>query len=90
MLTIRSRGFGCGEKIIARCLVKYLNVGVVVITTAQLHSSKSELRFKSCSWRVGESRWLESLTMAPAGNKAKRFSSVNYTTKTILIIIKSF
>ena len=45
MLTIRSRGFGCGEKIIARCLVKHLNVDVVVITTAQLHSSKSELRF---------------------------------------------
>ena len=40
-------------------------------------------RFKSCSWRVGDSRWWRSLTMAPAGNKAKRLSSVNHNTKTI-------
>ena len=40
-------------------------------------------RFKSCSWRVRDSRWWESLTMAPAGNKAKGLSSVNHTTKTI-------
>ena len=55
--------------------------GVVVITTAQLHSTKSELRFKPCSRRVGDSRWWGSLTMVPAGNKAKRLSSVNHTTK---------
>ena len=40
-------------------------------------------RFKSCSWRDGDSRWWGSLTMVTAGNKAKRLSSVNYTTKTI-------
>ena len=28
-------------------------------------------RFKPCSRRVGDSRWLGSLTMMPAGNKAK-------------------
>ena len=62
-------------------------VGVVIITTAQLHSTKPELRslhrFKSCSQRVEDSRWWRSLIMAPAGNKNKRLSSVNHTTKTI-------
>ena len=41
------------------------------------------LRFKSCSPRVGDSRWWGSLTMVPAGNKAKWDWSVNHTTKTI-------
>ena len=40
-------------------------------------------KFKSCSRRVGDSRWWESLTMVPAGNKAKRLLSVNHTAKTI-------
>ena len=40
-------------------------------------------RFKSCSRHVGDSRWWGSLTMVPAGNKAKRLSSVNHTTRTI-------
>ena len=40
-------------------------------------------RFKSCLRRVGDSRWWGSLTMVPAGNKAKRLSLVNHTTKTI-------
>ena len=40
-------------------------------------------RFKSCSRRVGDSQWWGSLTMVPAGNKAKCLSSVNHTTKTI-------
>ena len=40
-------------------------------------------RIKSCSWRVGDSRWWRSLTMVPAGNKAKCLSSVNHTTKII-------
>ena len=40
-------------------------------------------RFKPCSQRVGDSRWWGSLTMVPAGNKAKHLSSVNHTTKTI-------
>ena len=60
--------------------------GVVVITTAQLHSTKPELRFCAGSnpaRRVGDSWWWGSLTMIPAGNKAKRLSSVNHTTKTI-------
>ena len=59
--------------------------GVVVITTAQLHSTKPELRFwfKPCSRRAGDSRWWGSLAMVPAGNKAKRLSSVSHTTKTM-------
>ena len=40
-------------------------------------------RFISCSRRVPESRWWGSLTVVPAGNKAKRLLSVNHTTKTI-------
>ena len=59
--------------------------GVVVITTAQIHSSKPELRFlrrfKSCSWRVGDSRWWGSLTMVPAGNKATPFIGQPYHKK---------
>ena len=60
--------------------------GVVDITTAQLHSTKPGLRFYASTnpaRRVGDSRWRGSLTMVPAGNKAKRLSSVNHTTKTI-------
>ena len=55
----------------------------VVITIAQLHLTKPELGFKPCSRRVGDSWWWGSLTIVPAGNKAKRLSSVNHTTKTI-------
>ena len=40
-------------------------------------------RFKPCWQRVGDSRWWGSLTMVPAGNKAKRLSSVNHSAKTI-------
>ena len=40
-------------------------------------------RLKPCSRRVGDSRWWGSLTMVPAGNKAKHLSSINHTTKTI-------
>ena len=40
-------------------------------------------RFKSCSWRIGYLRWWGSLTMVPDWNKAKRFSSVNHTTRTV-------
>ena len=49
--------------------------GVVVIATAQLHSTKPELRFCAGS--------NPALTIVPAGNKAKRLSSVNHATKTI-------
>ena len=38
-------------------------------------------RFKPCSQRVEDSQWWGSLTMVPARNKAKRFSSVNHITK---------
>ena len=34
-------------------------------------------RFKPCSRHVADSQWCGSLTTVPAGNKAKRFSSVN-------------
>ena len=40
-------------------------------------------RFKSSSWCIGDSRWWVSLTMFPAGNKAKCFSLVNNIIKTI-------
>ena len=40
-------------------------------------------RFKSWSRRVENSRWCESMTMFPTGNKAKCLSSVNHTTKII-------
>ena len=40
-------------------------------------------RLKSCSQHVGDSRRWGSLTMVPAGNKTKRLSSVNHTTKAI-------
>ena len=40
-------------------------------------------RFKPCLGRAGDSQWWGSLAMVPAGNKAKCFSSVNHTTKTI-------
>ena len=40
-------------------------------------------RLKSCSRRVGGSGWRGSLTMVPAGDKAKRLSSVNDSAKTI-------
>ena len=56
------------KDVIVYCCVLF----VVVITTAQLHSTKPE-----------NSRWWESLTMVPAGNKDKRLSLVNHTTKTI-------
>ena len=41
------------------------------------------LRFRFCTRRVGDSRWWWSLRVVPAGNKAKRLSLVNHTTKTI-------
>ena len=45
--------------------------------------SCSKWKVKSCSQRVRYSRWWGSLTMVPAGNKAKRLSSVNHSAKTI-------
>ena len=40
-------------------------------------------RFKSCKRRVRDLRWWGSLVVVPAGNKAKRLSSVDHTTKAI-------
>ena len=65
--------------------------GVVVISTAQRHSTEPEHStwtqvlhsLKSCSRRVRDSRWWGSLTIVPAGNNAKSLSSANHTTKTI-------
>ena len=59
---------------------------LMVITTAQLHSTKPEIRFcagSNPSRRVGDSRWWGCLTMVSAGNKAKRLSSVNHTPKIV-------
>ena len=67
--------------------------GAVVITTA-LHSTKHELRLcgglnspRSVSEICDGEILSEILTMVPAGNKAKRPSSVNHTTKQFIIII---
>ena len=61
--------------------------GAVVITTAQLHSTKPWTqvlcKFQSCSWHVRDSQWWGSLTIVLAGNKVKCPSSVNHTTRTI-------
>ena len=60
--------------------------GVVVITTAQLHSTKPELRFCTDSnpaCGVSEIWDGKNLWQCLAGNKAKCPLSVNYTTKTI-------
>ena len=38
---------------------------------------------ETCSQRVRDSRWWGSLTMVLVGNKVKRLSSVNHTTKTM-------
>ena len=69
-------------------LVKIYYRAVVVITAAQLHSTKPEPRFCAGSNVAlgvsGDSRWWGSLTMVPTGNTAKHLSSLNHTTKTIL------
>ena len=41
------------------------------------------IKWHISSRRVEDSRWLGSLTMVLAGNKAKRLLTVNHTTKTI-------
>ena len=59
--------------------------GVVVITTAQLHSTKPEHRFCTVSnpaCNVSEIRDGKD-TVVLTGNKAKRLSLVNHTTKTL-------
>ena len=60
-----------------RCLraVALWQRGVVVITAAQLHSTKHELRFCAGS--------NPACAVSEAGNMATRLSSVNHTKKTI-------
>ena len=57
--------------------------------TPSFNKAQTQLlrRFESCLRRVGNVRWWGSLTMVLAGNKAKRFSSVNHTKKQFTIII---
>ena len=47
-------------------------------------------RFKSCLWRVGDSRWWGSLTVVPVGSKAKRLSSVHKSNSIQCITILIF
>ena len=61
-----------------------------VATAWRLHHNLIQLSLNSDSAQVqillaavGDSRRRGSLTMVPAGNRAKRLSSVSYTTKTI-------
>ena len=67
------------------------NIGVVIITTAQLLSTwtwtQFLLMFKTCSRNIRDSQWWGSLTMVPARTKVKSLSSVNCTTKQLIIII---
>ena len=58
-----------------------VKVGVVVIITAQLHSTKPELRF--CTGSNPACCVSEIHDMVQAGNKAKHLLLVNHTTKTI-------
>ena len=59
--------------------------GKIVITTAQLYSTKHWLRFCICSnlahGILVYFRWWKPLTMAPFGTKAKRLLSVNQSAK---------
>ena len=71
-------------------LIFHINLclrGVVLITTAQLHTTKPEFSKPGSAQvqtrYVWDLRWWGSPTMVPAGNKAKRLSSVNHTAKTI-------
>ena len=64
-------------------ILKWHRGVVIVITSLKWAWIRVLLRFKPCSWRVGNSRWWGSLRMVAAGNKAKRLSSDNPTTKTI-------
>ena len=62
----------------SKCVIKRShkhNKLTVVLTKIRRKHDRSQ--------RVGDSRWWEFLTVAPAGNKAKRISSANHTTKAI-------
>ena len=54
--------------------------GIVVITTAQFHSAKPELKLCAGSNSAHDVSEIRNL---PTGNNAKRLSSVNHTTKAI-------
>ena len=60
--------------------------GVVVITKAQLYSTKPSLRFCASSNPAGSVSEIcdgENLTLVEGGNKVKYFSLVNHSAKTI-------
>ena len=60
--------------------------GVVVINTVQLHSTEFELRFCEVQTMLvvcQRSAMVRISDKFPAGNKAKRLTSINHTTQTI-------
>ena len=60
--------------------------GVVLATTAQLHSTKPDLGFARVQTLLLACRrfWMVMISdNGPGGNKTKHLSSVNHTTKTI-------
>ena len=66
------------------CYFNFLDMwcrSVMVITTAHLYSTKPEMFCAGSNPANGE--LIGSLTMILSGNKTKRFSLVNHTTKTI-------
>ena len=64
-------------------LLKLASCLAAVIASIPFYFNFILFNFIPCSRRVGDSRWWGSLTVVPAGNKAKRLSSVNHTTKAI-------
>ena len=62
---------------------------VVFINAAQLPWIWNQVlsKFKSCSRRVGDLRWWESLTVVPNGYMAYRLSLVNHSEKQLIIVI---
>ena len=72
--------------------MKDRNASILLTSAAVVHSCTTSFnkfwtqvlhRFKSCSRCVGDSQWWGSLTMVPAGNKAKLLLLVHHTTTTI-------
>ena len=58
-----------------RLKVNMVSIGYQHCTTSFIKAWTQVLRrFKSCSRRVGDSRWWGSLTMVPAENKANTFT----------------
>ena len=91
--SVKSDYFVLGAKIPKQLHIKFRNMiftflmcgDLVHYCTTSFNKAWAQAlrRFKPCSRRVGDLRWWGSLTVVPAGNKGKRLSSVNHTTKTI-------